>query len=76
LRAVAPSKRQTNGKISRLSAVLKSVPPQRAVYVSCNLDALAAELSAILNAGYRIDRIQAVDIFLHTDHIEGRDSEK
>jgi 23S rRNA (uracil1939-C5)-methyltransferase len=27
-------------------------------------------LPAILNAGYRIERVEAVDMFPHTDHIE------
>jgi 23S rRNA (uracil1939-C5)-methyltransferase len=53
-----------------LSAVFEKLAPPRAVYVSCNLDALVAELPTILNAGYRIDRIRAVDMFPHTDHIE------
>ncbi len=53
-----------------LSAVFEQMAPRRAVYVSCNPDALAAELPVILKAGYRVVRIQAVDMFPHTDHIE------
>ena len=53
-----------------LAAVFEEMRPARAVYVSCNPEALAAELPAILNAGYRVDRIEAVDMFPHTDHIE------
>ena len=53
-----------------LSAVFHGIAPARAVYVSCNPDMLAAELPAILNAGYRAARIEAIDMFPHTDHIE------
>jgi len=53
-----------------LSAVFERIAPSRAVSVSCNPDMLAAELPAILSAGYRIERIEAVDMFPHTDHIE------
>jgi 23S rRNA (uracil1939-C5)-methyltransferase len=38
--------------------------------VSCNPEALAAELPGILKAGYRVTRAQAVDMFPHTEHIE------
>ena len=53
-----------------LSAVFEDIAPARAVYVSCNPDMLAAELPIILKAGYRTERIEAVDMFPHTDHIE------
>jgi len=53
-----------------LDAVFNHIAPSRAVYVSCNPEALAAELPVILNAGYRVTRIQPVDMFPHTDHIE------
>ena len=53
-----------------LDAVFNHIAPARAVYVSCNPEALAAELPVILNAGYRVASIQPVDMFPHTDHIE------
>jgi 23S rRNA (uracil1939-C5)-methyltransferase len=53
-----------------LAAVFKGIAPTRAVYVSCNPESLAQELPVILKAGYRVTRIQAVDMFPHTDHIE------
>ncbi len=53
-----------------LSAVFERIAPPCAVYVSCNPDMLAVELPIILNAGYHADRIEAVDMFPHTDHIE------
>jgi 23S rRNA (uracil1939-C5)-methyltransferase len=53
-----------------LETVFRRIAPPRAVYVSCNPDMLAAELPFILDAGYRAERIEAVDMFPHTDHIE------
>ena len=53
-----------------LSAVFETMAPPRAVYVSCNPDKLAVELPLILNTGYIVERIEAVDMFPHTDHIE------
>ena len=53
-----------------LSAVFDQLRPSRAVYVSCNPDALAKELPVILKAGYRVTRVQPVDMFPHTNHIE------
>jgi 23S rRNA (uracil1939-C5)-methyltransferase len=53
-----------------LTSVFDRIVPPVAVYVSCNPDTLGTELPIILSAGYRVERIQAVDMFPHTDHIE------
>ena len=53
-----------------LSAVFDGMRPERVVYVSCNPEVLARDLATIVKSGYRIDRVQAVDMFPHTDHIE------
>ncbi len=53
-----------------LAAVFETIAPPRAVYVSCNPDALALELPVILKAGYRVAHLHAVDMFPHPDHIE------
>jgi 23S rRNA (uracil1939-C5)-methyltransferase len=44
--------------------------PQRAVYVSCNPEALARDLERIVALGYAIDSMQPVDMFPHTAHVE------
>jgi 23S rRNA (uracil-5-)-methyltransferase RumA len=44
--------------------------PSRAVYVSCDPEALARDLRLIVRRGWTIDSIQPVDMFPHTPHIE------
>ncbi len=53
-----------------LDAVFGRVAPTRAIYVSCNPESLAAELPAILQAGYVVSVVQPVDMFPHTPHVE------
>lgn len=53
-----------------LTSVFEKMRPARVVYVSCNPDALAAEMPVILKTGYRVSRVQPVDMFPHTEHIE------
>jgi 23S rRNA (uracil1939-C5)-methyltransferase len=53
-----------------LPAVLHDVRPSRLVYVSCNPDVLDVDLPVIRAAGYRIVRLQPLDMFPHTGHIE------
>ncbi len=44
---------------------------QQIIYVSCNPATLARDLEYILaNSDYRIEKVQAVDMFPHTHHIE------
>jgi 23S rRNA (uracil1939-C5)-methyltransferase len=53
-----------------IDGVFGGLAPPRVTYVSCNPEALAAELPAILGHGYRAVRIQPVDMFPHTPHSE------
>lgn len=43
--------------------------PQRIVYVSCNPATQARDI-ALLDAAYKVTRIQPVDMFPHTQHVE------
>ena len=53
-----------------VQGVFHDLRPARAIYVSCDLDALARELPAIIDAGYRVARVQPIDMFPHTTHVE------
>jgi len=53
-----------------LRSVFRRIRPPLVIYISCNPQALAAELPVILGEGYDIDRVQPVDMFPHTTHIE------
>jgi 23S rRNA (uracil1939-C5)-methyltransferase len=49
---------------------LKTLQPEKIVYVSCNPVTQAGNVRELLQAGYKIQCMQAVDQFPHTAHIE------
>ena len=49
---------------------LCALAPKRAVYISCNPETLARDLRFLRANHYRIEKIQPVDMFPHTQHIE------
>jgi 23S rRNA (uracil1939-C5)-methyltransferase len=53
-----------------LQRVFRDLTPPRAVYVSCNPEAFARELPAMLASGYTLTRVLPVDMFPHTSHVE------
>ena len=52
-----------------ISSLLKAAP-ERIVYVSCCMDTLARDLSMICAGGYEVKKIQPVDMFPFTSHVE------
>lgn len=54
-------------------AFMKSVcklSPKKVVYISCNPETLARDLLYFSRNGYKVKKIQPVDMFPHTKHIE------
>ena len=49
---------------------LIELSPKRVVYISCNPETLARDLNVLVKSGYRVKKIQGVDMFPHTNHIE------
>ena len=52
---------------------LKSVAalaPNRIVYISCNPETQARDLAVLCKNGYRVEKMQPVDMFPHTGHVE------
>ena len=49
--------------------VIMRANPERIVYVSCNPATQARDV-ALLDPAYRVVRIQPVDMFPHTQHVE------
>lgn len=49
--------------------VILKASPRRIVYVSCNPATQARDL-ALLDAAYKVTRVQPVDMFPHTQHVE------
>lgn len=58
------------GSDKRFLSSLCRLAPERVVYVSCNPETLARDLDYLTAHGYRVTKIQPVDMFPHTEHIE------
>ena len=52
-----------------LKSLIK-LSPERIVYISCNPDTLARDLYTLTKAGYKVKKIQPVDMFPYTNHVE------
>lgn len=53
-----------------LEALISSPSVDSLAYISCHMGALARDLKALAESGYRIESVQAFDMFPRTKHIE------
>jgi len=58
------------GSDKRFIESLAALAPKRIVYISCSVESLARDLRQLTASGYSVKKIQPVDMFPHTHHIE------
>ena len=49
---------------------LTVLAPKKVVYISCNPETQARDVAFLVKNGYRVKKIQPVDMFPHTEHVE------
>ncbi|WP_318615831.1 23S rRNA (uracil(1939)-C(5))-methyltransferase RlmD [Sporosarcina sp. YIM B06819] len=64
---VDPPRCGAGGKVMRR---IGRSQPKRIVYVSCNPDTFATDITELLPFGYTLKTVQPVDLFPHTTHVE------
>ncbi|HET7628568.1 MAG TPA: 23S rRNA (uracil(1939)-C(5))-methyltransferase RlmD [Bacillales bacterium] len=62
-----PPRSGAGGKVMRR---IGRAQPKRIVYVSCNPDTFATDIKELEPFGYELRRLQPVDLFPHTVHVE------
>ena len=55
---------------SVLLDTIAAISPKKVVYVSCDSATLARDLAYLCPKGYTIEKVQVVDMFPHTVHVE------
>jgi len=54
----------------KLLETIVEMMPEKIVYVSCKPSTLARDLKFITEKGYSVDKVQPVDMFPHSTHVE------
>lgn len=58
------------GSDKRFLESLVKLSPARIVYISCGIESLERDLLLLTKSGYKVKKIQPVDMFPHTKHVE------
>lgn len=53
-----------------VAAQLARLGPDRVLYVSCDPTTLARDARTLVEGGYRVERVQPIDLFPQTEHVE------
>lgn len=59
-----------SGSTEKFLDCVAALAPKRVVYISCDPTTLARDLKYITKKGYRVEKIQPVDMFVSTKHVE------
>ena len=59
-----------SGSDEAFLSALCSLKPQKIIYISCNPETQARDLTYLLERGYEVRKIQPVDMFPQTNHVE------
>lgn len=59
-----------SGSDQRFLSALLQCAPKTIVYISCNMETQRRDLEILLRGGYRVKRLQPVDMFPFTNHVE------
>ncbi len=59
-----------SGSTEKFLDCVATLAPKRVVYISCDPNTLARDLAYITKKGYRVAKIQPVDLFCGTKHVE------
>ena len=69
INAVIMDPARAGSDIAFLSSLIK-LSPEKVIYVSCNPETLARDLMYLSKNGYKVKKIQPIDMFPHTSHVE------
>ncbi len=59
-----------SGSDERFLSSLIKTSPRKIVYISCNIETQRRDMDILLRGGYRVEKLQPVDMFPFTKHIE------
>ena len=58
------------GSDEHFLTALLHLGPEKIIYISCGPETLARDLEILTSGGYTVKKIQPIDMFPHTDHVE------
>lgn len=67
LLVVDPPRKGLEGSFIEAALTMK---PNKIIYVSCNPATLARDLALLADGGYKVEKVQPVDLFPQTSHVE------